>query len=84
VFPLNILPPILNTTANAIVMGHVKPLIPEDKCEWSNRVGVLFLGALTKVRKATIGFVICVNPSVGPSAWNNTAPSGRILMKFDI
>jgi hypothetical protein len=27
---------------------------------------------------------LCVCPSVDPSPWNNTAPTGRIFMKFDI
>ena len=39
------------------------------------------LGALTKLRKATIRSP-CL--SVSPSSWNNSAPTGRIFMKFDI
>ena len=39
-----------------------------------------FLDAFAKLRKATIGSVM----SVCPSAWNNSAPTGRIFMKFDI
>jgi len=39
-----------------------------------------FLGAFAKFRKATIGFVM----SVRPSAWNSSAPTGRIFMKFNI
>jgi len=39
-----------------------------------------FLGAFTRLRKATISCVM----SVRPSAWKNLAPTGRILMKFDI
>ena len=39
-----------------------------------------FLGAFTKLRKATMSFVM----SVLLSAWNNSAPTGRIVMKFDI
>ena len=35
---------------------------------------------LGKLRKATIGFVV----NVLLSAWNNSAPTGRIFMKFDI
>jgi hypothetical protein len=35
-----------------------------------------FLGAFAKLREATINFVM--------SAWNNSAPTGRILMKLDI
>ena len=38
------------------------------------------LGAFAELQKATISFVM----SVCPSAWNNSAPTGRSLMKFDI
>jgi len=38
-----------------------------------------FLGAFTKLRKAAISFM-----SVRPSAWNNSAPTGRIFTKFNI
>jgi hypothetical protein len=38
------------------------------------------LGAFAKLRKATISFVM----SVFLSAWNNSIPTGRIFMKFDI
>jgi len=41
-------------------------------------------GAFAKLRGATISFVMCVSLSVRPSAWNNSAPTGRIFMKFDI
>jgi len=41
---------------------------------------MMFLGALVKLRKATISFLM----SVRPSARNNSAPTGRIFMKFDI
>jgi len=36
------------------------------------------------LQKATISFVISVRPSVRLSAWNNSAPIGRIVIKFDI
>jgi hypothetical protein len=39
----------------------------------------LFLGALAKLRKATISFVM----SVCPSEWNNSAQTKRVFMKFD-
>jgi hypothetical protein len=39
-----------------------------------------FLGALEKLRKATDTVVM---PVCLP-AWNNSAPTGRIFMKFDI
>ena len=41
---------------------------------------MLFLGAFAKLRKATISFVM----SVRPSAWNNSTPTGRIFLKFEI
>jgi hypothetical protein len=27
---------------------------------------------------------VCVQPSVRPSTWNNSAPTGKIFVKFDI
>ena len=38
------------------------------------------LGAVAKFRKVTISFVMSVRPAVQ----NISAPTGRILMKFDI
>ena len=43
-------------------------------------ITVNFLGEFAKLRMAIVSFVM----SVRPSAWNNSAPTGRILMKFDI
>ena len=40
----------------------------------------VILGAFAKWRQATISFVM----SVCPSAWNYSAPTGWILVKFDI
>ena len=42
--------------------------------------GALGLGAVAKLQKATISFVT----SVCLSEWNNSAPTGRIMMKLDI
>jgi hypothetical protein len=39
-----------------------------------------FLGVFAKFEKATISFVM----SVSPSAFNNSALTGRIFMKLDI
>ena len=39
-----------------------------------------FLGALAKLSKAIISFVL----SVRLPAWNSSAPTGRIFMKFDL
>jgi hypothetical protein len=38
-----------------------------------------FLGAFAKLRKGTISFDLTVRAS----AWNNSAPTGRIFMKYD-
>jgi hypothetical protein len=38
------------------------------------------LGMFTKLQKVTLAFVM----SVHPSAWNTSAPTGWIFMKFDI
>ena len=38
------------------------------------------LGSFEKLQKATVSFVV----SVCPSAGNNSAPTGRILMKYGI
>jgi hypothetical protein len=43
-----------------------------------------FVGAFAKLRKGTISFVMSIRPFVCPSAWNNSAPAGRIFMKFGI
>jgi hypothetical protein len=40
----------------------------------------LFLGAFTKLKKATIMFIM----SVRQFAWNNSALTGRICLTFDI
>ena len=41
---------------------------------------VPFLCAFAKLRKATVSF----DMSVCPSAWDNSPPTARIAMKFDI
>jgi len=41
---------------------------------------VEFLGVFTKLGKVTVSFIV----SFHPSAWNNSAPTGWIFMKFDI
>ena len=43
-----------------------------------------FLCALEKLREATLSFVMPVCVSVRLSAWNNSAPTGRIFMKLGI
>jgi hypothetical protein len=39
-----------------------------------------FFGVITKLQKAVISIIM----SVCPTAWNNSAPTGPIFMKFDI
>jgi len=41
---------------------------------------VLFLGAFSDMRRATVRFVM----SVRPSTWNNSAPTGRTFRTLDI
>jgi len=43
-----------------------------------------FLCALAKVREANVGFVMTDRLFVHLSLRNNSAPTGRIFMKFDI
>jgi len=71
---------------------RLPPSTAEVENEWSYTSGlptrlhdvereyVIFTGALVKLRKATVSFVM----SVRPSARNNSALTGRIFMKFDI
>ena len=42
--------------------------------------GLLWIDAFAKLRRATISFVM----SISAFAWNNSASTGRIFMKFDI
>jgi len=49
---------------------------------WNNLCALL--GAVAKLRKATVSFVISALRSVRPSARNNSAFTGRIFMKFRI
>jgi hypothetical protein len=44
----------------------------------------MILGALPKLRKATISFVVFFCLPVRPCAWNNSAPTGRIFLEFYI
>jgi len=41
-----------------------------------------FSGAFEKLRKATVSFVMSIRLSVLQSAWNNSAPTGQIFMKY--
>ena len=46
--------------------------------------GWRFIGAFSKLRKATISFVTFVRPSVRPSLWTYSDPTGSISMKCGI
>jgi hypothetical protein len=43
---------------------------------------LLFLGAFAKLQKLLLSRHVRL--PMRPPAWNNTAPTGRIFMKFDI
>jgi len=53
-------------------------------CRDDNEKKITFLGAYAILGKATTNFVVHVCHSFRPSAWNNSALTGRIFMKFDI
>jgi hypothetical protein len=63
------------------VMGCLKPISTFCQSVFTQNMvlRVRILGAFAKLRKAAISFM-----SVCLSVWNNSAPSGRILMKLDI
>ena len=44
----------------------------------------IFYARSKKFEISTISFAMSFCPSVGLSAWNKSAPNGRILMKLDI
>ena len=46
-------------------------------------IHTLFLGAFAKLRKVTISFVVSVRLFTCLSAWNNSATTGRVLMRRD-
>ena len=52
-------------------------------CVLMKRAFFGLLGAFAKLRKTNISFVMSVRPSVCLSAWNNSAPTGRTVMKLD-
>ena len=80
-----------------LLMVHLATSLVNHNTAWKVRMCppqqhksflICVLGAFVKLQKATISFVmsVCfsVPPSVRPSAWNNSALTGRILMKFRI
>ena len=56
-------------TSGVVAAGHASALIYWDKCGFRHLLVFLFsslLGAIAKLRKATISFVMSVCPSVRP------------------
>jgi hypothetical protein len=45
---------------------------------------LIILGAFAELQKVTITFVMSVYPHVRPPARSNSAPAGRIFMKFAV
>jgi hypothetical protein len=43
-----------------------------------------FLGAVAKLRKTTVGFVMFVHPFICLSAWNSSPPTGQIFKQGDV
>jgi hypothetical protein len=73
------------TIIHVYVLFYITLLQPVELAEFhksleEKRKTEEFLGAFKKLRKAAISFVM----SVFPSTWNNSAPTGPILMKFYI
>jgi len=48
------------------------------------RLSETLSGAFTKLRNATISYVISVRPFVCLSSWNNSAPCERFFVKLDV
>jgi hypothetical protein len=73
-------PDVRDTVQQSTTSGTATGTLPTA----SIQNGFYFLGALEKVREATMSFVMSVRPSACLSASNNSALSGRIFMKFAI
>jgi len=66
------------------LLRHIPDYSNHHSCHRENFKSCSILGSFAKLRKATITFVIYVRLSVRPSAWNNSAPTEGIFIKFDI
>jgi hypothetical protein len=64
--------------------GDTKYLLKYNRITRWFLTKLLLLGALAKLRKATITYVMSNCPSVCLCTWNTSAATARILMKFDI
>ena len=60
--------------------GSLNFLEPSRSVQACNGIALPFF----LLRKATVSFAMAVRPSVRLSACNNSAPTGRIFIKFDI
>jgi hypothetical protein len=70
----------LTVDTTLMVLRLINMIINKVMLEINKR----FLGLLAKLRKATVSFVMSIRPSVCQSAWNNSTPTGQILIKLDI
>jgi hypothetical protein len=58
-------------------------VLPRDSLSWL--VYKIGLSMFTKLQRATISFVIHPSvPTARSAEWNNSAPTGRIFVKFDV
>jgi hypothetical protein len=71
---------------HVLAICHVFTQVRSQNNVFNLRMFGMFSGAFAKLRKATISFVICVCVCVCVcvSAWNNSAPTERICIEFDI
>ena len=74
--------------ADVLRLGEHNHLLPDGVRGGNHTHTDSLLGAFAELWKVTISFVMPVRfsrrPSVCLSIWNESAPSGRIFMKFDI
>ena len=79
----------INSSVFWVITQPTKPEAGRIKVNRSGRLCFFeffcsLLDVFSKFRKATISLVMSVIPSVRTSARNSSAPTGRILIKFDI
>jgi hypothetical protein len=87
-FPLNLVP-LWFVILLVIVEVYILACSPDITSNWFHiwkwfPTLIAILGSFAKLRKATISFVMSIRPSDRQSAWDDSAPTGRIFMKFDI
>jgi len=64
--------------------GAILEILPRHYLRILTTSCVGILGAFAEFRRVSISFVIFVCLSVRPSAWDNSAPTERIFIKFDV